>query len=234
MPETLTAPRREQLSTREKLIYQQAAREIAALVLMVLMNEKSRHLIAEAHTPQKTDQTNRERWQNLLHNFGHIPRTEPHNRTTRTYQEAEADFDFHASWHGNTQTETPRPQAEAFTQPEATQPQPPTMPFEFFPSSMKPSETETAGAARANELMRQGLTEQGWEGGVPSQDQLKKATRSTLSNLHPDRNPDLSPTDVEAGKLISGQMSEIKIGLYGNGENPQPSAAPSEHQPSNE
>lgn len=90
----------------------------------------------------------------------------------------------------------------------------PRMPFNVHPASMKPNETQVAAASRANDLLREGLQKQGWEGGVPTQDQLKKATRETLRNLHPDRNENVSDIDQEAAKLISGQMNEIKQELF--------------------
>lgn len=110
--------------------------------------------------------------------------------------------------------------------PNASTPSGPRMPFSVHPASMKPDQTQTAAASRANDLLREGLQKQGWEGGVPTEDQLKKATRETLRNLHTDRNSDLSDVDQEAAKLISGQMSEIKQELYSN----QPEASQDDNQ----
>ncbi len=100
-----------------------------------------------------------------------------------------------------------------------------TLPFEIFPAGMRPNNTEKAGAARANEVMRSRLEEQGWTGGKPTEQQLKKATQAALRDLHTDTG-DRSAVDQEAAKLISGQMSEITTKLFGEKPNeaPEPEA----------
>jgi hypothetical protein len=203
---------------------------MAAMALFLLLEQKE--LIVKAHTPEETQETNRQRWEKILNGFnvGGPDSTNRHAYTGNagTYRIPDYTFSQNTS--------------DTFTAPRAEAPKETSiaMPFEIYPAGMQPNETERAGATRANSLMREQLEHQGWTGGTPTEAQVKKATQGVLRSLHPDTNPNLSAADQEAGKLISGQMRDITKDLYGEkvgaptppaGHSTETQPAPAEHQP---
>lgn len=172
-------------------------RLMAAMLMSILVNPDSFGLIQNAHKPKETGFTNRERWQDIFSDF----------QSRRSHIRTESDFS-HFYDDGENEAlgrETPLPEAQH---------EPLKMPFEFYPHSVSPTDLDKAGALRANQIMREQLAAQGWEGGSVTEDQLKKANRDALRQLHTDTNESLSDVDLEAAKLISGQMSEIKKELF--------------------
>lgn len=214
--------------------YDEQSREIlaermAAIVLLVLIRKHFSHLNSEGHfnkfidedeMPEATEETNRERWARLLHGTDYDwDDSDRYDNPWIIYTHSKPANDF--SYHTDFSFRNPQHRdyfsyrAPGSQRAETAENVPPPLPFEVVPASMQPNAEERAGAMRANELLRAQLVEQGWESGKPTPDQLKKATRNTLSNLHPDQNSDISAADAEAGKLISGQMKEIRKGLFG-------------------
>lgn len=231
MPETLAPPQPEpkteaetepDLDFREtaefevfhNLLREETSAQMAALILYLLLEQQSRDLVIKAHTPDATEETNRMRWEKIVHG---LPGVDAHTSIRYPYAETQGHPtpNFNAS---------PTPTTEAY-------PSQAPMPFEIYPAGMQPNETERAGAARANNLMRTQLEKQGWIGGTPTEAQVKKATQGVLRSLHPDTNPDLSAADQEAGKLISSQMRDITKDLFGEkvgDPTPPPAERPTE------
>jgi len=201
---------------------------MAAMLLLALFAEQSKHLVAEAHQPETTGLSQRERWQKIIDEFATYRREtgdfSPKKQQTQ-WQRMGYNYSMPYSYNepsserSDKRTDDTPPSAAKATQPQpepAAEPTGPQLPFQIFPASLSPSQNETAGATRANDLFRDNLLKTGWEGGTPSEKQFNGARSSTLRSLHPDLNPNLSPTDIEAGKLVSGQTTEIKHELYGD------------------
>lgn len=165
---------------------QEMRKLMAAILLSTLVKPDSYLFIQNAHKPEETQFTNRERWQDIFSGL-----KSSRHESDLYFSDLEDDF----------------------TSPEAKT-QPPKMPFEIYPHSAAPTESDFASANRANQIMREQLTAQGWEGGDINEEQFNKAKSGALRQLHPDINMSLSETDAEAAKLISGQSSEIKKELF--------------------
>ncbi len=171
--------------------------QIAALALSLMINKVS----FRGHLPQGIGPTNRQHWHNVFE-------TNRAPYMTGWSDNFDHEHHTHEQSSDNIFTDFKLPTHEE--QPEA----PPPMPFEIYPHSISPTELDKASASRANEVMREQLVAQGWEGGRPTEDQFKRANREALRRLHTDVNVELSDVDLEAAKLISGQVSEIKKELF--------------------
>lgn len=85
-------------------------------------------------------------------------------------------------------------------------------------ASAKPNQAEQAGARLATDMFSSALRDAGWEGGPVTRSQESKAFKNVMTGLHPDQNAELTPEQLEAQKLITGNRASWRGGLVDDRE----------------